>query len=614
MTAPGRRTPRCGSADSGSPVTPARVTLVDVLRAGRSAGAGALLTAAVLLAGPAAAGAAQLPVADRATAPALSRTAEVVGGPELAAPGIVVHYGAGATPVPKVDADSWLVADLTTGQVLAAKGAHHKAMPASMLKTLTAVTLMPRLDKNAVVTATDAEARAVGGHVGIVPGATYTVWDLWHGLLLPSANDAATALADANGGMTATVRQMQAMAVRLRADDTTVKNNSGLDNPAQLSSAYDMALFARAAMTIPDFQTVTQSINYDFPGRPVAAGAVRRTYKIYSQNRLLLHGYSGTIGGKTGFTSLAHRTFWGAARRGGHTLVVTLFQIHDPTEKAARALLDWGFANRSRVTPVGTLVAPISDAATPAATVSPAAAAGSTTAAASAAAGTGLQVPWKVVGAVVVALAALALLWWRRRATRDDPPSAFAPSTAPIPPLVDTSAAPDRATGRTLRGAASHPTSSTTPTTPSARPAAVRTSSVVVTSPRGSAGADVAPTVTDAPGDPVAPATGVSAVPGLPAGIVVAAVDPQAAAPQSPSTEGTFEDTAPIARVVDTSDGAAATDDEPPAGPPTDAPAPEPEPAPAPPTERSTPPMPRPSAGSGSNVRLITPPPRPPSR
>lgn len=376
-----------------------------MLTLGRLAAVGALATLVALLSPPA--------LATPGPAPATVRPAEVVGGPELASAGIVVHLGPGSRPLPAVNADSWLVADLTTGDVLAAKAAHRRALPASMLKTLTAVTLMPRLDPSTVVTASYDEARADGGHVGLVPGATYTVWDLWHGLLLPSANDAAAALADANGGMATTVGQMQAMAHQLRALDTTVRNDSGLDNPAQLSSAYDMTLIARAAMGIPDFRTVTASTHYSFPGLMPAAGKQRSTYMIYSQNRLLLHGYPGTIGGKTGFTSLAHRTFWGAATRGGHTLVVTLFQVHDPTEKAARALLDWGFASVGHVTPVGHLVDPVgpSPAAAPAGTV----AAGSpTSAGAAAAASSRFRLPWLPVGLVLVLLGALAL-WWRRR-------------------------------------------------------------------------------------------------------------------------------------------------------------------------------------------------------
>jgi D-alanyl-D-alanine carboxypeptidase (penicillin-binding protein 5/6) len=460
-----------------------------MLRRAAATGALACATALLVNAGaPAYASGAPAAVTPAVASAGASAT-DTVGGPALASPGIVVHRTSRSTPLPTVQADSWLVADLTTGEVLAAKGAHHKALPASMLKTLTAVTLMPALDPTKIVTATYDEARADGGHVGIVPGATYSVWDLWHGLLLPSANDAAAALADANGGMAATVAQMQAKAAYLHADDTTVRNNSGLDHPGQLSSAYDMALFARAAMQIADFRTVTQSVSYDFPGRPVKPGEQRHTYKIYSQNRLLLHGYKGTVGGKTGFTSLAHRTFWGAATRGGHTLVVTLFQIKDPTEKAARALLDWGFANVDAVVPVGTLVEPgVVVAPSPSASPSASepATSGGTSAAGTSPSGSRFQVPWLPLGLVVAVLVAIGV-WWRRRRGAE-----------PWESLPDEAGA---STASVLPGPLSTP----------APPAAQRTSSVVVTTPA----------VRRAP-DPVAPATAVE---------VPALVDPDATGP-----------------------------------------------------------------------------------
>jgi D-alanyl-D-alanine carboxypeptidase (penicillin-binding protein 5/6) len=194
--------------------------------------------------------------------------------------------------------------------------------------------------------------------VGIVSGATYTVWDLWNGLLLPSGNDAATALANQNGGVTKTVAAMQSVAHQLQALDTHVVNPSGLDADGQVSSAYDMALIAAAAMKLPDFRTVTNTKSYAFPGFMPKSGKARKTFQIYTENRLLRHNYPGIVGGKTGFTSLAHRTFWAAADRNGHTLIVTLFQIHQTTESAAQALLNWGFANRTKVNPVGTLVSP----------------------------------------------------------------------------------------------------------------------------------------------------------------------------------------------------------------------------------------------------------------
>ena len=285
---------------------------------------------------------------------------DVVGGPLLAGTGVIEHPLAGAAPLPKVSADTWLIADLTTGEVLAAKNPHARVRPASTLKTLTSVTLMPELDKNAIHVGTDRDVRVDGSHVGIVTGATYTVWDLWHGLLLPSGNDAAMALANQYGGFDKTVSAMQAMAHNLQAHDTHVVNPSGLDADGQLTSAYDMALIAGAAMKIPDFRTVANTKSYAFPGYMPKPGHQRKTFQIYTENRLLRHNYRGIAGGKTGFTSLAHRTFWAAAERNGHMLLVTLFQIHEPTEQATKDLLNWGFNNRTKVSPVGTLVAPIS--------------------------------------------------------------------------------------------------------------------------------------------------------------------------------------------------------------------------------------------------------------
>jgi D-alanyl-D-alanine carboxypeptidase (penicillin-binding protein 5/6) len=450
----------------------------------RRAAVGATLLATALLSVPAAALA--QPAGVRAPG---NVTAEPVGGPDLASPGVVMHAKPGAQQLPKIDADAWVLADITTGEVLAAKAAHRKVMPASTLKTLTALTLMPVLPKDQVVTVTSEATHADGSHVGIVSGGTYTVWDLWHGLLLPSGNDAAAALADAHGGMVPTVRAMQAKAIELGALDTSVRNDSGLDNPKQVTSAYDMALIARAALAIPDFATVTRTVSYDFPGKPAAAGAKRSTYKIYTQNRLLLHDFPGTVGGKTGFTSLAHRTFWGAAARGGHTLVVTLFQVRQPTEQAAKALLTWGFANRTKVTPVGTLVAPRTDepAETPAATPSTAAAAGSDGTSAIGAGSTAVSLGSTarlLLVPLVLVLVVAGIVWWAlRRRGRDGDTAGPVLLTAPAPdstpvvvlPVVtpdDTAPVPVvRSTNvRTTPGRATPPTSSS-PTAPASPPA-----------------------------------------------------------------------------------------------------------------------------------------------
>jgi D-alanyl-D-alanine carboxypeptidase (penicillin-binding protein 5/6) len=277
-----------------------------------------------------------------------------IGGPALGRPG--VHVDGGQPPA--ISAKSWLVADLGTGDIIGAKNVHARLRPASTLKTLTALTLLPRLSKSTVYKASWKDAAALGSRVGIVPDATYTVDQLFYGMLLPSGNDAAHALADAAGGQARTVRLMAAQARRIRAMDTTVRNASGLDANGQYTSAYDLALIARAAFKRSDFRKYAGTVSTHFPGRPAKKGARRSGFMIYTQDPLLLEGYRGTVGGKTGYTTLAGRTFVGVARRGGHTLVVTMLGIGTWTDVSAKALLDWGFSHVDRGQPVGRLVPP----------------------------------------------------------------------------------------------------------------------------------------------------------------------------------------------------------------------------------------------------------------
>ena len=149
---------------------------------------------------------------------------------------------------------------------------------------------------------------------------------------------------------------MQAEADRLGALDTAVRNPSGLDAPGQVSSAYDLALFARAGLRREDFRTYVSTLTTDFPAEmPRREGQERKSYQISNQNPLLLSGYPGVVGVKTGYTTLAGRTFVGAAERDGHLLLVTLLANVEATETAAARLLDWGFAHLD-AEPVGYLV------------------------------------------------------------------------------------------------------------------------------------------------------------------------------------------------------------------------------------------------------------------
>src|SRR5437588_11343335 len=281
-----------------------------------------------------------------------------VGGPLLAVHGVVVSPLPGAPALPKgLSAASWLVADADSGQVLAAKSPHERFLPASTLKTLTAVTLLPRLDPAQTNVASQTDAAVDGSKVGLVPGMSYTVDTLFTAMLVVSGNDAADALAEAAGGIPDTVGLMNAEAQHLQAYDTVARTPSGLDAPGESSSAYDLALIARAGLAMPEFRHYVGVVRSSVPAPH------HKHFQIYTHNRLLTT-FPGDIGVKNGYTVQAGATYVGAATRGGHTILVTLMKAPPNFWPQAKALLSWGFAARTSVTPVGALVGPAA-AATP---------------------------------------------------------------------------------------------------------------------------------------------------------------------------------------------------------------------------------------------------------
>jgi len=316
---------------------------------GRQAAAAALLTGLALVASPTVAQAASGSPTPAPTASG-EQSSSVIGGEQLGRSGTQVNLGSGAAPLPDIWASSWVLADATTGEVLAAKKAHLQRPPASTLKTLTAVTVIPRLPLSTTYVAKASDPVPGTASAGVVPGVTYTVKQLLNGMMLPSGNDAARALAHANGGIDETLAQMNATAAALGARDTVAKSPNGLDKPGQVSSAYDLVLIGRAALANPDIAGSMQRTRAKFP----TTGGAKKL--IYSNNHLLLSGYKGTVGIKTGYTTEAGRTFIGAATRKGHTLIVALMGIKGGSAPTAAAALSWGFKNLGKVTPVGTLV------------------------------------------------------------------------------------------------------------------------------------------------------------------------------------------------------------------------------------------------------------------
>jgi D-alanyl-D-alanine carboxypeptidase (penicillin-binding protein 5/6) len=342
---------------------------------------------------------------------------QVVGGAGLGTVGFALP--AKAKPLPKdVSARGWVIADLDTGDVLAARNPHGRYPPASTLKWLTALTLLPKLDKHKRVVCSYGDVDVDGTRVGLVQNGRYSVDLLFQAMLMASGNDAANTLARVAGSVPSTVAAMNATARSIQAYDTRAATPSGLDGPHQLTSAYDLALIGRADLARADFRKYTAQKLGTIP----AQGTKYHSFQFANDNKLL-YNYPGAFGGKNGFTDAAHHSFIGAAKHGDRRLIVTMmYGEHKPDNISAQAgrLLDWGFALPRTAAPVGSLVAAAGTAGTPSASA-PASASGSPAAAAAHrdAAGSGnptSAIALLLAAALAVLLGALAVRVVRRRA------------------------------------------------------------------------------------------------------------------------------------------------------------------------------------------------------
>jgi D-alanyl-D-alanine carboxypeptidase (penicillin-binding protein 5/6) len=243
---------------------------------------------------------------------------------------------------------------MDTGQVLAGRDMDVAHPPASTIKTLLALTALEELsDLDAMVVGTAADTQVECNCAGVKPGGTYTARQLLDAVLLVSGNDAANALADMIGGYDTAVAKMNAKAASLGAVNTHASTPSGLDGPggSGITTPRDLAIIFRAAMANPTFAQITS--------QPVAMFPSGAGEKPLVNEDEMLHRYPGAIGGKTGFTDAAKKTFVAAADRGGRRLVVAmmygLIKEGGPTYwDQASWLLDWGFAQEPKAT-VGSL-------------------------------------------------------------------------------------------------------------------------------------------------------------------------------------------------------------------------------------------------------------------
>ena len=267
---------------------------------------------------------------------------------------------AAAEPV-EVAAPSAVLMDAATGTVLYEKDAHARLAPASVTKIMTLLLVMEALDSGKIswddpVTASETAAAKGGSQVYLEPGEQMSMDEMLKSVVVSSANDCATALAEhVAGSEQAFVAQMNERAQALGMNDTHFVNCTGLDDAPEaaehLTSAYDIALMSRALLThdaIRDYTTIWMD-------------TVRNGQFGLSNTNKLVRFYDGTTGLKTGFTAAAGYCLSATAQRGGIELIAVVLHCASSAERfqSAKALLDYGFANYALVHPQTEGLAPV---------------------------------------------------------------------------------------------------------------------------------------------------------------------------------------------------------------------------------------------------------------
>jgi D-alanyl-D-alanine carboxypeptidase (penicillin-binding protein 5/6) len=232
-----------------------------------------------------------------------------------------------------------LLFDLDTGRVLWRKDPTKILPIASVTKMMTALVVADTVPPGSKVKVTKEALAYQGSGVGVLPkGKWVGVSAMLYGLLLPSGNDAAIALAQrAAHTVPAFVAMMNARAASMGLSCTHYSTPSGFTDRGNHSCAADLAVEARAILDDARIARIVRVAHAVLPF-PIKGG------KLYlsSHNPLILRRYPGTIGIKTGFTDAAGECFVGAVERDGHRLGVVLLHSPDPGGQAVK-LMDRGF-------------------------------------------------------------------------------------------------------------------------------------------------------------------------------------------------------------------------------------------------------------------------------
>ncbi|MEC0494606.1 D-alanyl-D-alanine carboxypeptidase family protein [Bacillus glycinifermentans] len=232
------------------------------------------------------------------------------------------HQNSKAEPFIDVSAKSAVIIDGNSGRVLFAKDEHTKRRIASITKIMTAILAIESGKMEETVTVSDRAVRTEGSSIYLTSGQKVKLKDLVYGLMLRSGNDAAVAIAEHVGGsLEGFVYMMNQKAADLGMENTVFHNPHGLDDHKDhYSTAYDMALLTKYAMTNKTYRKIAGTKRYK-------AETMQGIWK--NKNKLLTGLYRYSTGGKTGYTKLAKRTLVSTSSKDGTDLIAVTINAPD---------------------------------------------------------------------------------------------------------------------------------------------------------------------------------------------------------------------------------------------------------------------------------------------
>ena len=252
-------------------------------------------------------------------------------------------------PELQITSTNYIAIDAETGEIFAQRGARERRAPASLTKVFTAIETIESAPPD--VTLTTSEADLVNEHasqVGFGPGETFTVEELLYGMMLPSGNDAARALARGLGAeegdtdeeaLNRFLARINQRVQNMGLSDTQLVNPDGWGVPGHYTTAYDLAAFMMYALRYPRFVQAFSTGTYELPDGSY----------VFRNNNRMLRTYDGIVGGKTGYDDDAGWCLINVAERDGRRVIAVTMNGVAPDDwyDDNRVLLDYALEQQA---------------------------------------------------------------------------------------------------------------------------------------------------------------------------------------------------------------------------------------------------------------------------